>query len=250
MTTQDVHELLVMAQRERDEARAEVERLGRDREVLRQMIGCKDETCGDLLCGAQEMVDERARLRAEIARLRTGEGGWTATFLVDQIRAERERLRAELARLRAAQNERAIAELEEVDAYYGNHCGLTTASFVRTHIRTRIAALRAETPAAPAPVNPPMVIYDEASTPLSKGQLEAIEPRITSGKVFMGGTAAPAPVTPPDDAPSRPSVEELRDIDNTLESHDGCYDEAAISALRIAVRLLLDDALAARGGAK
>lgn len=115
-----------------------------------------------------------------------------------------------IARLRASQNERAIAELVWVAGMM--HGGVFDPAWTkaRVGIGDRIAALRAEAQAAPA--------------------------------------KEPVPAEPA--APQGPSVERLQESYRTLDAQLGSFDHAAIAALRIAVRLLLDAEIARRGGAK
>ena len=179
----------------------------------------------------REVMDDVARLtkerdeaRAEIARMCEVESAELRAARDEAIRLgkERDEACAEIARLRASQNERAIAELVSLQVWLLGGAMVTCSGdrevfdfahsdeTIAVNLAGRIAALRAEQ------------------------------------------AAAPAPVTPPADAPQRPSVEELRKARSGLPEISSLdyYDANDLDRIMTTLRLLLDDALAARGGAK
>lgn len=136
------------------------------------------------------------------------------------LRAERERdeARAEVARLRASQNERAIAEVSS--------------------ILNEITLAGDGKP-----------LYEQAAQARNRG-IDMCKARIAALRAEQA--AAPAPVTPPADAPQRPSIGAIEDLrDFILEDwRRDDHGPDAIDRLQRAVRFLLEGALAARGGAK
>lgn len=196
--------------KERDEARAEVTRLRADNEqMIWNLAGISTIACA-------ESLDHYV-----------SGGAWERPALADTARLVRklQDVKAEIARLRASQNERAIEELSAFEKYLRRSADLaenapeSPVDLVRScavAMRQRMDALRAEQAAAPAPVTPP----------------------------------ADAPQRPSDeDWPARARVDDLRHYMTLLLRDSETPNANAVGHIRAAVRLLLDDALAARGGA-
>lgn len=175
MNVENINERLLRTERERDEARAELAHL---RAVIdataKEWLKIDSIPFEGAIDGAMRAaVGEIARLRAVQAQavkvdaelwaqvrpyLAAADLGRTWASIIKRLAeaekaavTERDAVRAEIARLRAAQNERAIVELQWVANMMRGGVFDHAWTQARVDIANRLIALRAETPAAPQP---------------------------------------------------------------------------------------------------